>query len=425
MLIEFALSNYRSFASEQRLNMSAGRFHSPRIGAVINSGARTCPNILRCAAILGANGSGKSSFVLGMNFLQSFIATSAQSTQIGDRIPVQRNRLDSDHRDDPSTFEISFFYKETEFTYRLAVDQKVVHEESLHSRANGKPLIELFSRKLNNGATSWNIGNLPGDQGELWKKSTRQNASFLSTAVQLNSEALAIPFEWLTRKLRILTSKEDFPAAHTAHLIVDHIDDGCRDEVLDLIRESDLGIRDVSVEERKFDVDLLPDEMPDDVRKAMLEDLKDQTFYKTRFTHRDSIGKDIILELEDESDGTQKIYEMAGAWVSSLRHGYTLVVDELETSLHPYIVRMLVQMFQNPRTSDSTSQLIFTSHSDSLLDAQILERDQFWFVEKRAKYRSEMIPLIDYRPRKDEALRRNYLRGAYGGVPVLPHVKRV
>jgi AAA15 family ATPase/GTPase len=423
MLVEFSVTNFRSFASEQRLSLSAGRFKSERLGAVLDTPSKTSPHLLRAAAILGANGAGKSSLVGALEFAQQFVANSAQSTQRGDRIPVLPIKLDEKLENEPSSFELVFIFEGIEYQYSFSVCRHMVRSETLLARSQSKPLREVFSRsKTPSGEDAWNLGTLPKTQSKLWRQSTRDNALFLSTAVQLNSEELAKPFEWITQNLRIQTSEDPFFPSLTSHLIKDHVEDGCKQAVLNLLRESDLGIRDVVVEEETFDETSLPDEIPDEIRRDMVTEYKDRTFYSTRFCHRSKQLQSILFDYDEESAGTRRLYDMAGAWVLSLRHGNTLVVDEIEASLHPYIVRILVQMFQKP-AQETSAQLIFTTHSDSLLDANILERDQFWFVEKR-RGESELIPLLDYKPRKGEAMRQNYLRGRYGGVPTIAHVER-
>ncbi|MEY3754984.1 MAG: hypothetical protein RLY27_1592, partial [Pseudomonadota bacterium] len=102
-----------------------------------------------------------------------------------------------------------------------------------------------------------------------------------------------------------------------------------------------------------------------------------------------------------------------------LDKGMVLVVDELGSSLHPLLVRRLVELFQNSRFNKKGAQLIFTSHDTSLLDQDLFRRDQIWFVEKDRDQASKLYPLSDFSPRKNEALERGYLMGRYGALPFL------
>ena len=424
MLISFSVANYRSFAAEQCLSLSAGRFRSERVGAVLDTPVKDVPHLLRAACLLGANGAGKSNVISALDFLQDLVANSAQSMQKGDTIEVTPFKLDADLVEEPSTFEILFFYEGVEYHYNISVSKKEVISECLLARSKSKPLREVFSRVKTVDGIEWNLGSLPKAQAKLWRQSTRDNALFLSTAVQLNSEELAKPFEWITDRLRVQTTQDGFSASLTAHLLKDHVEDGCRDAILNLIKEADLAISDVIVDEMEFDESNIPEDISDEVRKAIMARMKDQKFYSSRFVHRTRQKEPTVFELEDESEGTQRLFEMAGPWISSLRHDVTLVVDELDRSLHPLLARLLVRMFQDPEDKASKAQLIFSTHDLSFLDAGVLERDQVWFVEKRRAGNSELIPLLEYRPRKGEAVRQNYLRGRYGGIPAITGIER-
>ena len=107
-----------------------------------------------------------------------------------------------------------------------------------------------------------------------------------------------------------------------------------------------------------------------------------------------------------------------------LSRGKTLLVDELDTSLHTLLVRQVVRLFNSPRTNTGNAQLIFTTHDTSLLDAEgLFRRDQIWFMEKGVDQASSLIALSEYSPRKNEALERGYLMGRYGGIPFLDKSK--
>jgi hypothetical protein len=130
------------------------------------------------------------------------------------------------------------------------------------------------------------------------------------------------------------------------------------------------------------------------------------------------------LPFETESLGTQALVALAGPLLQALRRGYLLMVDELDTSLHPRLVAELVKLFQSPVSNPKQAQLVFSTHDASLLgslvgDAPILDRDQVWFVEKDESGATSMYPLTDFSPRRLENLERGYLQGRYGAVPFL------
>ena len=87
---------------------------------------------------------------------------------------------------------------------------------------------------------------------------------------------------------------------------------------------------------------------------------------------------------------------MTGGWLRALTVGTTLFVDGLDRSLYPYITRFLVTLFSGNKNTKN-AQLIFTTHDTTLLDANLLRRDQVWFVEKDAEQSTNLYPLLDYR----------------------------
>jgi AAA15 family ATPase/GTPase len=130
-----------------------------------------------------------------------------------------------------------------------------------------------------------------------------------------------------------------------------------------------------------------------------------------------------VFEIPEESSGTQLFFSLAGPLLDILEKGRVLVVDELDSSLHPLLVQRVVDMFQSPATNPNGAQLIFTTHDSSLLDSQKMRRDQIWFTEKDNAQISHLFPLLDFSPRKGEALEKNYLSGRYGGIPILDPMK--
>ncbi len=131
-------------------------------------------------------------------------------------------------------------------------------------------------------------------------------------------------------------------------------------------------------------------------------------------------GETVSLPLSEESDGSQRLLALAGPLWSALQKGHTLVVDELDCSMHPLLVRKLIEYFQSERHNTAGAQLIFTTHDSTLLDLSLFRRDQINLVEKDQVGGSDLFTLYDFeaKPRRDEAIHRGYLAGRYGAIPV-------
>jgi len=164
--------------------------------------------------------------------------------------------------------------------------------------------------------------------------------------------------------------------------------------------------------------------MPREVREMILEDLSKP---KVEMVHRNiETGKDVYLPLEEESDGTQRFFQLLGTFFETVFLGYTVFIDELEAHLHPLLTRELIKFIQNPEYNKNGAQLIFATHDTTLLDPELFRRDQIWFTDKDKNGGTQLYSMSDYkehRPRKGEAMQRGYLAGRYGAVPILEAFK--
>jgi uncharacterized protein len=140
---------------------------------------------------------------------------------------------------------------------------------------------------------------------------------------------------------------------------------------------------------------------------------------RVTFTHLSDTKELVGLDLADESSGTQVLFRSAGAWLNVFANGEVLLFDEIDTSLHPLLIRYLVTRFHSGATNPHNAQIIFSTHNTSLLDQEVFRRDQIWFVDKTKEGSSRLYPLTDFQPRNDEVLERWYMRGRYGALPIL------
>lgn len=131
-------------------------------------------------------------------------------------------------------------------------------------------------------------------------------------------------------------------------------------------------------------------------------------------------GRKIGFGFEDESLGTVTILNLAADFLDAIVHGRVLVLDEIERSLHPVLLHSLISLFFDRNLNKSNAQLIFTTHDLSVMDSEIMRRDQIWFVDKDCeKGTSDLYSLAEYSPRKDDDILNRYLYGAYGAVPFI------
>ncbi len=102
---------------------------------------------------------------------------------------------------------------------------------------------------------------------------------------------------------------------------------------------------------------------------------------------------DAWLPLDEESRGTKTLFRLALPILRSIRTGATLLVDALESSMHPMLADLIVRQFNEPGINKRNSQLIFSTHDTNLLGTLIgepaLRRDQ---VCLRGREDGEAVP---------------------------------
>ncbi|MFA5985516.1 MAG: ATP-binding protein [Methylococcaceae bacterium] len=419
MLIQFTVKNWRSIRDEQSVSLVMGIGNEMVDTNTFKPKAPGTPNLLKSMAVYGPNASGKSNLLSAMKTMQSLVIKSAQ-TQRGDDLQIVPFLLDKDTEQAETEFEVIFIAEDTRYQYGFSCNKQRIIQEWLLAYPV-KRARKWFTRAWNDEKQNytWDMGASFQGPKQLWQDSTRENALFLSTAVQLNSTQLQPIYDWFKKRLRVANVSGWSPAFTASR---------CKDleqhqQILEFLKAADLDIKDVIVESEKLTASHLPDDMPEDLKTKILADLKDQEMFDIKTVHQSKQGQNITFDVEDESEGSQKLFAFAGPWLDSLKNGNILVIDELHDNLHPKIVQFLVSLFHNVKNNPNNAQLIFTTHETSILNQDVFRRDQIWFCEKDKEQATKIYPLTDFSPRKDrENLEASYLAGRYGA---LPYVKKL
>ncbi|MDD9864102.1 MAG: ATP-binding protein [Gammaproteobacteria bacterium] len=419
MLIEFRVANFKSIQERQVLSLRASKGReltdSHTFGVPLVAGGPDM-KLLRSAALYGANAAGKSNFLQAMRAMQAIVSGSALEKRRGDPLPVAPFRLDPGARDAPSEFEAAFFSGGVRYQYGFAATTERIVEEWLFAYPRNRA--QRWFRRAWAPAQSgyeWELGAFLSGEKALWQKATRDNALFLSTAVQLNSRQLQPVYDWFAKTLH-LANVSGWSPIFSAEL--------CGTErkrkVLDFLKTADLDIHELRVRKEPFDPKSLPDDMPASVKQMISKEMENEEIYTIQTVHRDAEGKEQNFGFDEESDGTQKMFSFAGPWIDSLQKGYVLFVDELHDNLHPQLARFLVQRFHGRETNPGNAQLLFTAHETSILSQDLMRRDQIWFCEKDRRHATRLYPLTDFHPRKGrENLELAYRSGRYGALPYI------
>jgi AAA15 family ATPase/GTPase len=416
MLIEMKVTNFRSFRGCQTFSMVASNFaeHSesntfdPKISGGFGRFVRT-------AAIYGPNAGGKTNFLRALQTVQAFVIGSAASPR-GTPPPYMPFIFSKATIAKPSEFQVTFVQNDVRYEYGFEVDSNRVRKEWLVEYVNPRGRA-IFERTFDTEKEKyeWKFSSFLKGQRALWSESTRDESLFLSTAIQLNSKQLLPAFEWFQKRLVVIVGATALNPSLTLQLL--RQPDG-KASVLPFLQEADLGITDFSISREPIGTDALImhnapiiDQAPGETRPSVV---------RITISHQtEELDIPAELDFSEESSGTQLLFRRVGAWLNVLANGEILLIDEIDSSLHPVLTRFLVKKFQSTITNPNNAQLIFNTHNTSLLDNDLFRRDQVWFVEKGRDAASKIYPLTDFKPRTGEALERGYMRGRYGAIPIL------
>lgn len=416
MLIEFSVTNYRSFLTPQSLTLTANTATELQEENTFVSPVSNLPRLLRSAVVYGPNAAGKSNLVQAIAFMKRFVLSSAKESQEGEKIGATPFLFDLESSQKPSEFEVLFIQDGIRYQYGFAANSERVTGEWLFAYPEGRAQ-KWFERNYDPKTQKdiWYFGPKFTGSRKVWQEATRGNALFLSTAIQLNNEQLKPVFNWFDHKLVVIGQGESI---HPGFSISECEDVKKKKKLLKFMNAADLSIADILLEKKEFSRDDLPDEMPQDLKDKIARDFKGKKLTRVFFMHPSSdTGEDVALDFDEESAGTRKLFALAGPWLDVLDKGLVFFIDELDTSLHPLLVRFLLSLHHNPETNRHNAQLIFATHDTTVLDQTLMRRDQVWFVEKDEENATRLYPLSDYKPRKGEALQKGYLYGRYGALP--------
>ena len=414
MLIQFRYKNFKSFKDDTILDFSATKIteHSDRVVQIGNE------KILPTAAIFGANASGKSNVIQAFRFMTTYVIDSFAFGGEGDDKKSKTKKLkqtpflfDKDSRDAESSFEVYLISSEEagckSYNYGFTLDQTGIVEEWLNAKSKtARSYKTVFYRNRD----ELDLSGLPAKSQELIRMTLEPETLIVSLGAKLKISKLKCIRDWFYD-----TNFTNFGNPIENVFLSSLIPDGFADDkdvqkkVVDYFATFDSSIVGFNVEVIKSD--------DEDSRHIKIDAL------------HEVIGSDEFasIPLEEESDGTLKMFALYPALQDTLESGGVLFVDELNARLHPLLVRGFLITFLNPETNPNHAQLVFTTHDSWQLSNNLLRRDEIWFTEKEQSGVSTLYSLADFvdedgsKIRKDESYEKNYLLGKYGAIPTLKY----
>ncbi|MDE6337953.1 MAG: ATP-binding protein [Muribaculaceae bacterium] len=397
MLVNFTFKNFRSFREEATLSMEAAPIQELSEAVVKNCDEQLLP----VAVIYGANSSGKSNVLKAMKAMRDVLLNSVKLNP-KERMDTDPFCLDTTSSEEPTSFEIQFTIGNSKFRYGFDYVADAILTEWLYEKRIGEREFELFLRSGN----EFKISKTRFSEGMGKQDSTPGNRLFVSLVAQLNGKLSQMILDWFYNMEYMSGMDGNGYAGKTLEML--YLNKEGADEIKRFFNESNLGFNNLNIEQ-----------------SAREKKIKSESAHNIYGPDGKLIGIKNFPTDKMESEGTKKIIEITGPIIDAILSGKTLIVDELDAKLHPFLTRKIIGLFMDQSINQNGAQLVFATHDTNLLNIRFLRRDQIWFTEKDATENTELYSLVEFRDdsgnkvRNDRNIEKDYINGRYGAIPFM------
>ncbi len=414
MLLQFSVTNYGSIKNKVLFSLIPSSDNTHPENLVVSGKYKA--NVI--TAIYGANASGKSTLFKAMTSAIIYIRNS-NMFQVGQAIPVVPYKFCAHPESVPTTIEFTFIAENgKKYVYGFSATVQMVLEEYLYCYNSSKPSM-IFER---HGDTYSFSRSTKTALSPLTRMNT-SNKLFLSTATVWNAEQTTMPFKWFAEGIDTQTSLDTLPM-QALEEYRQHKEENIA-FVLKLMKQADINISNVTVETKEAKLQAAGGLSFDGVvinNQIIKPPINYQMEIFTGHSIKDESGtsRDFSLSLTEESMGSIQLFYFAPFLKRTLENGKVLMIDEIDRSLHPFIVKFLINVFRNKEMNRNGAQLIFTTHETTILSLDTFRRDEVYFTEKNNDTGvTDLYALDDFAVRKDDNIEKGYLIGRYGAIPFL------
>ncbi|MBM9578896.1 ATP-binding protein [Leptospira sp. 201903070] len=442
MLLQFTVNNFSSFKDDVVLSMIPAKSRSMKehiIKDVVGKSTEALPLIV----IYGANASGKTNLVRAFRFLRKIIL---QGTPADQNIQITPHKLDPITEKGATKFEIIFKHNNVVYTYGFLLNSKIILEEWLFGYYTSQES-KIFERITKEDDAIVEPGQRlisdveSADFIKYVAKGTRPNQLFLTEGNDKNIKLFKPVIEWMREKLIIIG-----PDSQYRSLAFRAFKDKKFIEYLSkFLQVADTGINKIQCEAEVFDPDKHLSGYPAQFKLKIMEDVNSKssqyisigtpdtkaaisknekdsslTFLRLKTEHTRTDGKAVLFDIKEESDGTQRLMDLAPMFVDMGDESRVVIIDELDRSLHTHLSRLFIQScLERVSEKKATDQFIVTSHDTNLLDRSLLRRDEILFMEKDKAGASHLSSLSEYNVSEGLNFENGYLNGRFGAVPII------
>ena len=435
MILRIILKNFLSFDDEVQFDMFPNMKRTS-LSNHISMAADKLP-VLKMAAIYGSNGAGKSNLLKGINFLKA-LATN-KSFLNKESIGKYFYAFKKDASQAPMELTAEFTTKAgLAFIYSIEIAKSAVSYETLKISGLGMgENTDVFTRE----GDKVTYANKPSDDvvrmvtGWITKNPYASLLTINNDMPVLVDENINEARKWFADELEIIGLHSFNPGLIGMFRSSKRLNRFATE----LFKAVDLGIDSVKVETENFEdwitthnTDRLPMDKLREMRAGVLSEMVDfrntraisvengiQKISQMMFEQFGKNGYSKDMDIQAQSDGTVRLLSLVPAIYNAMKGGKTVVVDELDHSIHPHLVRELVKYFSMKKTN---GQLIFTTHQTCLLNQDFMRTDEVWLVEKKDG-NSRMYSLNDFKIHNTINIENGYMEGRYGAIPFIGEMK--
>ena len=416
MLIRFTVKNLFSFKEETEFNLLPGRVKRLNHHKYERKGVE----ILKLSALYGANGSGKSNLIKAISVLKVI----AVQGIIPNLISSSKFKLAESNLKEPVELSIEFFANSLIYYYFIAINNGIVIEEYFSSNGKNQEDEMIFHRKLENGKTTITFFKEFEEvtENKTLKKiietdllKPHQPVFFLLNSISNTSFVdIKVAHDWFANGLVVI-----YPETKASSIVLAlEKEKRFKDFATDLMCSFNTGITNLKIETKTIEEFFGNDNQKEmeDIKAGLnnntieqaaivtinnIEDIivvKENEKYLTKrllFEHKGEKNKDVEFRFDEESDGTRRLLEYLPALNNVIHNPPTYIIDEIERSIHPLIIKELIEKFSKDETTKG--QLIFTTHESNLLDQEVFRTDEIWFTEKNMLGATKLYSLSDFK----------------------------
>lgn len=406
-LLQFTVGNYRSFHQARTFSMVPNSIQDNPKGCVVAEGHY---KYLTTAAVYGANSSGKSNLIAALTTMKDMVLSSVKLND-HDPLPYDPFLLSEESSRQPTHLEVVYLdADETRIRYGFDYTMHRIEQEWLFVSKKNKQEQPYFVRDEEGIGVDESL--FP--EGIGLEERTNDNRLFLSLVAQLGGTVSKNVLDYFKSGYNVISglNNQGYEGLTERQFLNEEEEST---NALQFFKDLQLGFENIETVERDTDKG----------KKAI--DIF--TMHNVYSEHGEIVGKQRFRFDYCESQGTQKLFELAGPLFEALHQGRLLVMDELDAKMHPLISQHIIRLFSNEKTNPHHAQLLFTTHDTNLLSSHLLRRDQIWFTEKDKAESTDLYSLMNIvlpdgtKPRGDGNLERNYIKGRYGAIPYLKTIE--